>query len=98
MSLFRLYKTIPDVFLSLVPNVLNYNIGLCYPLRHYPEKIPCNYKINSLSNESITKLLILTKLKSSFSQVFVTTMVTVMLYAYDYLEVTLTQMKNIKLE
>ena len=55
------------------------------------------YMRNNIYNYVQTKLLILTTLISSGPEIFLSTMVPVMLDTYDALETTLAYMKNIKL-
>ena len=52
---------------------------------------------NALSNDVLTKLLILIRLRSSGCELFVFKMVAVIQESYDALKATLTPMKNIRL-
>ena len=52
------------------------------------------YLRSVLSSDGITKLLNITVLNSSWTEVFMSTMVIVMVYSYKALEYTLTHKKN----
>ena len=54
------------------------------------------YLRSVLSSDVLTKLLTITTLNSYWPEVFMATMVNVMVYSYEALESTLTHKKNIR--
>ena len=55
-----------------------------------------NYLRRLLSSDVLTKVLTITTLNSSWTEVFMSAMITVMVYSYEALESNLTHRKNIR--